>query len=111
MHELSITEAILDVVLRHANGAPVTAVHLSIGELSSYVDESIELFWTELARGTPAEGSQLHFARQPGTLLCIDCKKEFPVKTKDFQCPHCGSRSALPHGGRDCYVDSIEVAP
>jgi hydrogenase nickel incorporation protein HypA/HybF len=109
MHELSITEAILDVVLKHAQGARVSAVHLSVGELSSYADDSIQLFWTELARGTPAESSTLHFTKKPGTLLCIDCRHEFPVTTPDFQCPQCGSPHAMPYGGRDCYVDSIEV--
>ncbi len=109
MHELSITEAILDVVLRHAAGSRVTDVHLTVGELSSYVDDSIQLFWTELSRGTPAEGAMLHFKKQPGTLLCLVCGNEYPMDTPDFQCSSCGSAQAAPHGGRECYVDSIEV--
>lgn len=109
MHELSITEAILDVVLKHAAGARVTGVHLTVGELTSFVDESIQMFWTELARGTAAEGSALHFRKQPGTLRCLDCANEFPVGSPDFRCPVCGSTRAIPDGGRDCFVESIEV--
>ena len=109
MHELSITEAILDVVLKHAGGARVTAVHLTVGELSSFVDESIQMFWTELARGTPAAGAKLHFEKLPGTLLCLECGREFPVGSPEFRCPACGSTRAVPHGGRDCFVQSIEI--
>ncbi len=109
MHELSITEAILEVVLKHAAGARVTAVHLTVGELSSFVDESIELFWSELARGTGAEGAALHFRNLPGTLRCLECEREFPIGSPDFRCPQCGSTQAVPHGGRDCFVESIEI--
>lgn len=109
MHELSITEAILQVVLKHAGASRVTGVHLAMGELSSFVDESIQLFWTELARGTAADGAALHFRKLPGTLRCLECGREFPVSNPDFRCPACGSTRAVPHGGRDCFVESIEI--
>jgi hydrogenase nickel incorporation protein HypA/HybF len=109
MHELSITEAILEVALRHAQGRRVHAVHLLIGELSSFVDESISLFWDELSRGTPAEGAKLVFRREPGTLWCFDCEKEFSIREPSFTCPQCGGVRARPGGGRDCCVESIEV--
>ncbi|MBI5281205.1 MAG: hydrogenase maturation nickel metallochaperone HypA [Candidatus Solibacter usitatus] len=110
MHELSITESILGIVLNHAAGARVTDVHLVIGELSAYVDDSIQLFWDELSRGTVAESATLHFKREPGTLFCLDCQKPFSVRQQDFLCPLCGSAHAMPHGGRECYVESIEVS-
>ncbi|MGC4056186.1 MAG: hydrogenase maturation nickel metallochaperone HypA [Paludibaculum sp.] len=109
MHELSITESILEIALRHAGGRRVSSVHLVIGELSSFVDESIQLYWQELTRGTLAEEAVLQFAREPGELLCLDCGRQFPVRTQDFLCPGCGSGSAVPARGKDCYVDSIEV--
>lgn len=109
MHELSIVESILEVTLRHAGGARVTAVQLKIGELSGYVDESIELFWQELTRGTVAEGAALQFRREAGTLLCIDCGEQFSVHAKDFICPKCGNGHTLPAQGRECFVEAIEV--
>lgn len=109
MHELSVAEAILEVVLRHAGGAQVRTVRLRVGELSSYVDDSIALFWAELTRGTQAEGARIEFTHEPGTLVCLDCSAEFGVDAPDFVCPLCASRRALPRGGRECYVDSIEV--
>lgn len=109
MHELSITESIVEIALRHAAGRRISSVHLVIGELSSYVDESIQLYWEELTRGTPAAGAALQFTREPGELLCLDCHQRFPVRAAEFICPHCQSPSALPAGGKDCYVESIEV--
>ncbi len=109
MHELSITEAMLDIVMAHASGRRVVDVHVTVGELSSYVDESISMYWTELSRGTLAEGARLHFTKETATLRCLDCQMEFPMSAADFICPHCGSLHALPHGGRECRVESIEV--
>jgi len=109
MHELGIVESILEVTLEHARGARVVAVQLLIGELSGYVDESIELFWSELTRGTRAEGAELRFRREAGTLRCLGCGVEFPLKTKDFLCPGCGGGQVLPAGGRECRVEAIDV--
>ena len=110
MHELSITESILEIALRHAGGARIVSVRLRIGELSNYVDESISFYWSELTRGTLAEASRLEFEREPGTLLCLDCQRQYPVLGSQFTCPHCHGLSAIPAAGRECHVDSIEVA-
>ncbi len=109
MHEASITESMLEIVLRHSGGAKVLSVQVAIGELSTYVDESIELYWQELTRGGPAEGARLEFRREPGLLHCMECQTQFSVHSADFQCPNCGSRAAVPAGGQDCFVESIEI--
>ena len=60
MHELSVTEALLDLALKHARAAQaeaVTAVHVVIGQLSSVMDESVQFYWDMISAGTPAEGA------------------------------------------------------
>jgi hydrogenase nickel incorporation protein HypA/HybF len=109
MHELSITENLLQIVLKHAGGRRVVAVDLLIGELSSYVDESVRMIWEMLAAGTLAEGSQLRFRREPGTLYCMDCEKEFSIHEPAFTCPACGGTRSRPGRGRECFVESLEV--
>lgn len=112
MHELSLTEALLEVVLRHAKkheAGRVTAVDILVGELSGFVDESIQFYWELVAQGTVAEGSLLRFRRQAGTLVCGACGREFSVREPDFLCPSCGSVTASPGRGRDCSVESIEI--
>ena len=58
MHELGITEQLLELTLGHAEEAGaerVTRLNLVIGEFSSVVDESIQFYWEMMAEGTPAE--------------------------------------------------------
>ena len=70
MHELGVAESILEITLRHSRGAKVDAVRLVIGELSTYLDNSITFFWDELSKGTLAEGSRLEFRQEPGGMDC-----------------------------------------
>lgn len=109
MHELAVTEAMLDIVLRHAGGARVRKVNVTVGGWTGYVSDSIVLFWQELARGTAAEGAQLEFRHEPATLRCRACGAVFPVNGHRLECPGCGSLGGEPAGGRDCTVDSIEI--
>lgn len=109
MHELAVTQAMLDIVLKHAGGARVRRVSVTVGGWTGYVGESIELFWQELARGTPAEGARLDFRFEPATLRCRACREEFPADGSGLECPRCGALGGEPAGGQDCTVDSIEV--
>jgi len=55
MHELPITERILSVVLRHAEGRTSpesSASTLRVGELSDLADEWIQRYFSYLSRGT-----------------------------------------------------------
>ena len=64
MHELGMTRRLLEVVLARAAEAGATrvsAVHLEIGEESDVAPESLDFYWTDVARATPAEGAQLLF--------------------------------------------------
>jgi hydrogenase nickel incorporation protein HypA/HybF len=48
MHELAVTEHILDIALKHAqnaNALSVDEIYLVIGQLSSIVDDSIQFYW------------------------------------------------------------------
>lgn len=109
MHELGITEAILDIVLRHAGGARVRKVQVTVGEWTGYVGDSIGLFWQELARGTVAEAAELDFRFEPATLRCHNCGSEFSANGSGLECPQCGALGGEPAGGQECTVDAIEV--
>jgi hydrogenase nickel incorporation protein HypA/HybF len=64
MHELGVTQRILQVALERAEQAHasrVTAVHLEIGEASDVAPESLSFYWPGVSRGTPADGARLLF--------------------------------------------------
>jgi len=112
MHELSITQGILDIALRHAeqaNAHRITHLNLVIGELSSIVDDSIRFYWDIVSRETMAEGATLHFERVPATLRCLGCGLTFPLDHRDYLCPHCGDRQVVVVAGDDFRLESIEV--
>ncbi len=112
MHELSVTQNLLALTLRHAAQAGdvrVTDLHLVIGELSSFVDDSVQFYWDIVAKGTPAEGATLHFRRIGAVLRCEDCAHEFPLDHREFVCPACGGGHIRVAGGDEFYLESIDV--
>ncbi len=76
MHELAITESLLDLALKHAKQADatrVTDIYLVIGRLSSFVDDSVQFYWDILAENTICQGAELHFNRLPAKMVCLNC--------------------------------------
>jgi hydrogenase nickel incorporation protein HypA/HybF len=114
MHELAVTEGILTVALDAAqkNGAkPILAIDLVIGDLSSIVDDSVQFYFDILSRNTLAEKATLCIRREPATATCWQCGHCFQARTPlDPTCPQCGSAHLQLNGGREFYVESIEVA-
>ena len=112
MHELAVTESLLEIALRHAQKAGaqrITRLNIVIGELSSIVDESVQFYWDIIGRDTIAEGAELHFDRVDGVLQCMACGHRFSLKVKDFACPSCGAKKVVAVGGDDFRLDSIEI--
>ena len=112
MHELSITENILKIALRHAeqaNAKRITRLNLVIGELSGVVGESVQFYWDMIAQDTIAAGSELHFEYIPASLRCLSCEHVFPMDGKSHACPQCGESRVVAAGGDDFRLESIEV--
>jgi hydrogenase nickel incorporation protein HypA/HybF len=112
MHELPVTESILDIVTRHAGKAGanrVTHINLVIGQLASIVDDSVQFYWDIIAKDSLAEGAQLHFRRIPLEMTCLDCQSRFQPEQDCYACPECGSSRLQITAGREFYVESIDV--
>ncbi|MBP9502884.1 MAG: hydrogenase maturation nickel metallochaperone HypA [Candidatus Promineofilum sp.] len=111
MHELSVTESLLEIALRHSRAAgasDVTDLYLVIGDLSTIVDESVQFYWDIITDGTPAAGSRLHFRRIPGRLGCRICGHTYSPR-EDLPCPACGGIEIDILAGDEFYLESIEV--
>ena len=112
MHELMVTESILEIVLRHATEADVTRVtdlYLVIGDLSSVVDDSVQFYWDFVSEGTVAEGATLHFQRIATELACQACGHTYSPDD-DLTCPACNSNNVRIVAGKEFYLEAIEVS-
>jgi len=113
MHELPITQSILEIVLRHAEKAHakrITDIYIVMGELSKVVDESVQFYWDMIADDTIAKGAKLHFRMAPVEFQCMSCfEKYHPNDTEDFQCPNCGSVGVKIIAGEEFSLEAIDV--
>lgn len=110
MHELPITQNILQIALRHAREAKqIIRVNLVIGDLSSVIGDSVQFYWDMISKGTIAEGSTLHFTRIKASFRCEECENEYEPSDREFNCPHCGSNQVVLVAGREFQLESIEV--
>jgi hydrogenase nickel incorporation protein HypA/HybF len=112
MHELTITESLLEIALRHARKAEairITDLYLVIGQLSSVVDDSVQFYWDIIAKDTPAEGAELHFQRVPTELLCLDCDYQYKPVDNQMACPRCGSIKIKIISGEEFFLEAINI--
>ncbi len=115
MHELPVTERILEVALRHAAGHDIkriAVIHLKIGELSDLEAEWVQHYFDYLSRGTLAENARLAIRRTPIVLSCDACHCNFEVKKEGLpsaRCPDCGESRWNLVSGREYVVENMEV--
>ncbi|MGM0675642.1 MAG: hydrogenase maturation nickel metallochaperone HypA [Spirochaetota bacterium] len=115
MHELAVTEAILEVVLKAAereSARRVVTVNLTIGEFSDLKEEWIQRYFDHLARGTAAENARIAVATSVPNFVCDACGKEFSRSLRGVErveCPACRSRSCTLTGGMDYRVENVEI--
>ena len=111
MHELSVTESILNITTRYAeqeNASIVTDVYLVIGNLSSIIDDSVQFYWDFVTKKTICEGSKLHFSRIEAKAKCLECGFEYNL-TELQPCPQCESARFRIITGEEFYVESIKI--
>ena len=112
MHELPVTESILKIVLEFAQknqAKSVTDITLTIGSLSSIVDDSVQFYWDHISQGTICENAKLHFNRVMATLKCLDCGTTYSLIEELTPCPSCGSINIIILSGEEFQVDHNEI--
>jgi hydrogenase nickel incorporation protein HypA/HybF len=122
MHELAISSAIVDTVIRHARGRKVGAVHLQVGALRQVVPGSLSFYFEITGRDTVCEGAELDLELISALMRCRDCGGTWdpapePLHDGDpaailpqFRCPDCGAAGAEVLAGNELLVDSIDVS-
>jgi hydrogenase nickel incorporation protein HypA/HybF len=109
MHEMSVTQGIIDLCLEHAGLRRVLSLDVEIGELSSVVPEAIEFCFEACSRETLLEGAVLNIILVPGMGQCLECGQETTLTELYGSCRHCGSQRVAIVSGEELRVREIEV--
>lgn len=109
MHELSITQGIVEICESAAAGKRVLGVVLEIGELSNVIPEAVEFCFEACRKDTLLEDAALVIERIPGLGLCGDCGARFNVKAYYESCPDCGGFRVEILSGEELRVKELEV--
>ena len=112
MHEQSIVTYLLTEALSNAkneNAAKIVSIKLTIGELTGVEKDAVIFYFGFLAKNTIAEGATLEFEYKKAHLRCRECDIIFPKERPDFTCPQCNKKVVEIVGGRELYIESMEV--
>ena len=112
MHEFSIAQSIMQIVLAEANKAnarSVKKITLNIGELAGVLPESLSFCFEHLAKSTIAEHAVLAINRIPVKAICSQCRINFAVKDNRYLCPRCGKTTIELTSGRELQIAQLEV--
>lgn len=109
MHELSLSSAIVNTVVKHADGRRVTVVSLQVGRLRQVIPDTLAFYFEFVARDTVCEGARLEQNVIDARLRCRPCAREWEIEIPAFRCPTCGGSDVEIAAGDEFLVESIEV--
>ena len=108
MHELSITESVLNQSLAEARKRGATRIRrikLTIGEGMSIVPDCLQFYFDSVKKGTLAEKARLEIETKPLVIHCAKCRAE----VKDM-IPTCGCNAGIEIvSGQELNIDYIEI--
>ena len=108
MHELGITQSIIDITLQYAQGQPVSHVTLEIGQLTAIDPRSIEFCFDACCQGTLLEGAVLEILEKPGLARCRQCGAEVAIEQPFGVCA-CGSLNLEIIQGLELQLKELET--
>jgi len=108
MHELSISQGIVESVCDAVPDGRVLVVTLEIGKLSGVVPDAVRFCFDECARGTRLEGARLDIVDVLGRGRCSSCEQELDMEELITSCP-CGNLALEILRGQELRIRSVEV--
>ena len=108
MHELAITQSVVDLVVERTAGRQVGLVRVEVGALSGVVPDSMQFCYELLINGTPLAGSSLVIERTTGMAHCRSCGRDFALADLILLCS-CGSADVHLVAGQELRVLSVEL--
>jgi len=112
MHELSIVDSLLTLALKNAekaNARKIVRIELVVGDYTGVMEDAVNYYFGFLSQDTIAAGAKIDYTHVPGQLRCRDCDLLFPLKKDSYRCPKCEGRRVEIVGGRELYIENMEV--
>jgi hydrogenase nickel incorporation protein HypA/HybF len=108
VHELSITQSIVELVSDHAAGQKVKRVTLEVGKFAGVMRDAVQFCFDLAAQGTVLEGASLEINEIEGRSLCVECGREFVQEALYTPCP-CGAHDFVRLRGEELLVKEYEL--
>lgn len=109
MHEMAVTQHLLNLALEHAQGQPITDLYLDVGQMAAIEPQSVEIFFIHLSKDTLAEGARLHFNIIPIEMTCQDCGEPVDLSEWLDLLPQAIMARAFAHGCGACGGKNLRV--
>jgi len=112
MHELSLTQSLVEIAEEHARRAGATVIRsitVEVGALSGTVPEALEFAFDVCSRGTLAEGAVLTLLRVPGHGRCAACGATSTCQELTAVCPVCDALAFELDAGLELRVLELEI--
>jgi hydrogenase nickel incorporation protein HypA/HybF len=112
MHELSITEALIEQIRRQTPaGMTVLKAKVEIGPRQSIEEDSLRFAWEALIAATDLKWASLDLVFLPWTITCFKCHHKWSALDPLERCKTCGSVATRADGSNDLRLLSLEVSP
>ncbi len=109
MHELSITQSVVDAVSERVAGQRVVSLRLEVGRLCGVVPDAMRFCFELVTDKTVLQGARLDIDEPAGRGHCRECDQDFTLTDLILLCP-CGSADVEVTAGRELMIKSVEVA-
>ena len=112
MHELGITQSIVEIALRTAQGQQAEKIHsvtLEVGSLAGVVPDALQFCYEACSKETLLEGSRLIIDEVPARARCRDCTVEYPLIDLLSCCPACESAAGDLICGEEMRIKEMEI--
>ncbi len=108
MHELALSEGVVQLIRERLGEQKVVRVRLEIGRLMAVVPEALQFCFVVCCRGTPLDGAELQIDEIPARGSCRACGAELRLDEAIPLCA-CGSADVAIVAGDALRIKEVEV--
>lgn len=108
MHELGITQEIIEIAEAKAEGAKVRKLVIEIGKLSAVLPDAVRFCFEVIREGTALAEAELEILEPPGRARCRQCGNEVILERPFGRCT-CGGTDLEWLSGEELRIKEMEV--